>query len=96
MTTTSRAFKRPLLVLLMWALLGVVLASIAAQVILQLTRHAEVADALNVITFGTLSAFFVVFAIHYGRKGQPVQSTGGYVAAGCWMIYTALLVTHVV
>ena len=68
---------------------------IAAQIVLSLTDHGELARAIDPITFGTLSAFFAVFGIFYSKKGKPLQSTGGYIAAGLWALYTALLIAGV-
>lgn len=79
----------------MTVLIGVVIVSIAVQIVLGLTGHAGLARVVNPFTFAMLSGFFLVFAVHSARKGNPTQSVGSYVAAGCWALYTVLLIAGV-
>ena len=90
MESRPRATSTPYIV--MAILIGIAIASIAAQIVLGITGNGELADAINPVTFATLSAFFLVFGLDSGRKAKPVQSAGGYVAAGCWALYTVLLI----
>ena len=95
MTTTSRARRWSALYVAMCVLIGIVITSIAVQIILGIGNHGDLARLIDPVTFGTLSAFFVVFGVYNGKKGKPVQSVGGYIAAGCWAVYTALLIVGV-
>ncbi|WP_020076860.1 hypothetical protein [Cryocola sp. 340MFSha3.1] len=95
MTTATPARKRSALYIAMTVLIVVVIASIVVQIVLGLTGHAELARVVNPFTFAMLSGFFLVFGVYSGRKGKPTQSVGGYIAAGCWILYTALLIAGV-
>ena len=95
MTTDTRPRKRSALYIAMTVLIGVVIASIAVQIVLGLTNHSDLARVVNPVTFAVLSGFFVVFGVYSGRKGKPTQSVGSYIAAGCWALYTVLLIAGV-
>ncbi|MGO4595579.1 hypothetical protein AB4Z18_17330 [Leifsonia sp. 2TAF2] len=95
MTTETGPRKWSALYIAITVLIGVVIASIVVQIVLGLTNHAELARVVNPFTFAMLSGFFLVFGVYSGRKGKPTQSVGSYIAAGCWAIYTVLLIAGV-
>jgi len=95
MATATRPGKWSALYIAMTVLIGVVIASIAVQIVLGLTDHAELARGVNPFTFAMLSVFFLIFGVYSARKGKPTQSGGSYIAAGCWALYTVLLISGV-
>lgn len=95
MTLTIRPARWSPLYIVMATLIAIVIASIVVEIGLAMTGHGEVARLIEPVTFGLLSVFFLTFGIYYGKKNKPLQSTGGYVGAGVWALYSILLVVGI-
>lgn len=76
----------------MVCVLSIVIISIAAQIVLTIVSESKAAGVINVVTFGALSTFFLLFGIHNRRKGRVLHSTGGFVCAAIWAVYTVFLI----
>jgi hypothetical protein len=96
MSIAIRTGKRSALYITMAALIAVVVTSIVVRIMLALAGQNDLGRVIDVITFGALSAFFLVFGIYNTKKRKTLQSTGGYVGAGVWALYTILLAAGVV
>ncbi|WP_431278880.1 hypothetical protein [Leifsonia poae] len=83
--------KQTTLYIVMATLIAVVTTSIVIRIVVALVGHNDLGRIIDTITFGALALFFLVFGIYSGKKGKTVQSTGGYVGAGVWALYTVFL-----
>jgi len=79
----------------MTVLIAVVVMSIAVEIVLYLTGYGALARAIEPYTFGLFSVVFLLFGIYYRRRGKTLRSTGSYVTAAIWAIYTILLIIGV-
>ena len=71
MSTATPPRKWSGLYIAMTVLIGIVIASIVVQIVLELTNHPELARVVNPFTFAMLSGFFLIFGVYSGMKGKP-------------------------
>lgn len=97
MTTATDSGKHSALFRGMVVLIGAVVASIAARIMLALGATAPIyGRVIDTVTFGLLAVFFVLFGAYNAKRGRALQVTGGYLGAAIWAIYTLLLALGVV